>query len=77
MIGETDDAEIQEECLLVCISLVLGGNNLGQETFYHYMRDEDTDNKFLITIKTILTKNFDLTKKFMQEKNAKLEMQYK
>lgn len=26
-ISEVDDADIQEECLLVCISLVLGGNN--------------------------------------------------
>ena len=29
-ISEVEDADIQEECLLVCISLVLGGNVLAQ-----------------------------------------------
>ena len=65
-ISEVEDAEIQEECLLVCISLVLGGNTKAQETFYNFMRDEDsTDNKFMLTIKTILMRNFELVKKFM------------
>jgi hypothetical protein len=41
------------------------------------MRYEDTENKFLLTIKAMLTRNFELTKKFMIEKNAKLEMIYK
>ena len=41
------------------------------------MRDEDIENKFLSTIRAILQRNFDLTKKFMQEKNAKLDMIYK
>jgi len=76
-ISEVEDADIQEECLLVCISLVLGGNQLAQETFYSFMRYEDTENKFMLTIKTILIRNFELTKKFMIEKNAKLEMIHK
>lgn len=41
------------------------------------MRIEDVENKFLLTIKTILMRNFELTKKFMVEKNAKLEMVHK
>lgn len=41
------------------------------------MRLEDTENKFLITIKSILMRNFELTKKYMIEKNAKLEMVHK
>jgi len=41
------------------------------------MRLEDVENKFLLTIKTILMRNFELTKKFMIEKNAKLEMMHK
>jgi hypothetical protein len=61
----------------VCISLVLGGNLLAQETFYNFMRYEDTDNKFMLTLKAILLRNFELTKKFMIEKNAKLEMMHK
>jgi hypothetical protein len=76
-ISEVEDADIQEECLLVCISLVLGGNVLAQETFYNFMRYEDIENKFMLTIKSILMRNFELTKKFMIEKNAKLEMMHK
>lgn len=41
------------------------------------MRLEDTENRFLITIKSILMRNFELTKKYMIEKNAKLEMVHK
>jgi hypothetical protein len=41
------------------------------------MRYEDTDNKFMLTLKAILLRNFELTKKFMIEKNAKLEMMHK
>jgi len=42
------------------------------------MKEEDSvDNKFMMTIKKILNENFDLTKKFMIEKNAKLEMVHK
>jgi hypothetical protein len=42
------------------------------------MKEEDSaENKFMLTIKTILMRNFELTKKFMIEKNAKLEMVHK
>ena len=41
------------------------------------MRYEDTQNKFLLTIRTMLTRNFELTKKFMIEKNAKLDILHK
>jgi hypothetical protein len=62
----------------VCISLVIGGNKLAQKTFFEFMREEDfLDNKFMMTIKKILNENFDLTKKFMIEKNAKLDMVHK
>jgi len=56
---------------------VLGGNEKAQKTFFDFMRLEDTENKFLITIKSILMRNFELTKKYMIEKNAKLEMVHK
>jgi len=36
------------------------------------MKNEDPENKFLLTIRTLLVRNFELTKKFMIEKNAKL-----
>lgn len=37
---------------------------------------EDTENKFMLTIKQMLQVNFELTKKFMTDKNAKLDMIY-
>ena len=73
-----EDPDIQEECLLVCISLIIGGNQRAQQTFFEFMREEDsTENKFMLTIKQILMQNFELTKKYMIEKNAKLEMVHK
>lgn len=69
--------DIQEECLLVLISLSLGGNVFAQKTFYDFMINEDPNNNFLIAIKQLLLKNFELTKKYMIEKNAKLDMIYK
>ena len=41
------------------------------------MINEDPNNNFLIAIKQLLLKNFELTKKYMIEKNAKLDMIYK
>jgi hypothetical protein len=77
-ITEVEDPDIQEECLLVCISLIIGGNQRAQQTFFEFMREEDsTENKFMLTIKQILMQNFELTKKYMIEKNAKLEMVHK
>ena len=77
LISEEEDADIQEECLLVCISLIIGGNPNSQKAFFNYMQIDDAENKFLLTIKTILIRNFELTKKYMTEKNAKLEMVHK
>ena len=76
-ISEVEDSEIQEECLLVLISLILGGNLNAQETFYDFMVNEDPENSFMLTIKQLLQRNFELTKKFMTEKNAKLDMIHK
>ena len=42
------------------------------------MKEEDyADNGFMTTIKKILNENFDLTKKLLIEKTAKLEMVHK
>lgn len=76
-ISSNEDVDIQEECLLVLISLSLGGNAFAQKTFYDFMINEDPNNNFLIAIKQLLLKNFELTKKYMIEKNAKLDMIYK
>ena len=41
------------------------------------MINDDKDNNLLITFRTMLLRNFELTKKFLTEKNAELEMVYK
>lgn len=57
--------------------MVLGGNQKSQERFYHYMVHEDKDNSLLQTLREMLLRNFELTKKFLTEKNAALEMIFK
>ena len=41
------------------------------------MVNEDPENSFMLTIKQLLQRTFELTKKFMTEKNAKLDMIHK
>lgn len=72
-----EDPEIQEECLLVCIAIILGGNQNSQETFFKCMSQDELENKLMLTFKSMLVKNFELTKKYLNEKNAKIEMVYK
>ena len=38
------------------------------------MKYDEIENKLVSSIKTILQKNFDLTKKYLNEKNAKIEL---
>ena len=61
----------------MCISLILGGNLTSQNTFIDYMVNEDAENLLLIAIKSMLMKYFQLSKKYLTEKNAKLEMLHK
>lgn len=74
LISESSDVVIREECVLVCITLILGGNLTSQNSFIDYMIQEDSENMLLITIKGMLAKFFELTKKYLTEKNAKLEL---
>jgi hypothetical protein len=41
------------------------------------MINDDKDNNLLITFRSMLFANFDLTKKYLTEKNAELEMVFK
>ena len=54
--------------------MLIGGNKNAQENFFKYMRDEDTNNEFLCSLEKMLSEYFLLTKKYLIEKNAKLEM---
>ena len=74
LISTTSDARIREELILVCITLILGGNISSQNAFIDYMVQEDSQNLLLLTVKGMLQKYFEMTKKFLTEKNAKLEM---
>jgi hypothetical protein len=41
------------------------------------MSQDELENKLMLTFKSMLVKNFELTKKYLNEKNAKIEMVYK
>lgn len=73
-IAEVEDDALLEQCLLIGISLLIGGNNKAQEAFYVYFRDSDEYNRVLMKLKQMLMKEFDQAKAYLQEKNAKLTM---
>ena len=74
LLSDTEDPAVQMECLLVCIALLIGGNLRAQDTFFKYMTDEDHDNRLLDTVQKMLKRSFESSKKYLTEKNAKLEM---
>ena len=74
--SEEEDDENSEEILLVCISMMLGGNIECQNTFFKYMKN-DRLNGFLEKLYKMLVKYFGQSKKFLTEKNAKLEVTFK
>lgn len=76
-IQEIDDDEILEQTFLVCITLLLGGNQKSQDAFYTYFVQQDPNNIIMMKLKRLLVEQFALTKKFIGEKNAKLAMIYK
>ena len=59
---------------LVCIALLIGGNQKAQDGFYRYMTEDDAENRLLETVHLMLRRTFERTKKYLTEKNAKLEM---
>lgn len=76
-IQEADDNEILEQTFLVCITLLIGGNCKSQDAFFYYFQQKDQSNIIMNKLKILLMEHFDLTKKFIGEKNAKLAMIYK
>jgi hypothetical protein len=59
---------------LIGISLLIGGNNKAQQAFLNYFQDQDEYNRVLNKLKSIMLKEFDQAKSYLQEKNAKLTM---
>ena len=76
-IQDIDEEEILEQTFLVCITLLLGGNQKSQDAFFNYFQHQDQNNVIMMKLKRLLMEQFDLTKKFIGEKNAKLAMIYK
>ena len=76
-IQEVDDTDILDECLLICAALMLGANIKSQDAFFRYFSEIDTANLITTKIETMLETNFDLTKKTITQKNAKLAQIYK
>ena len=62
--------DIFEEAILVAISLILGGNEIGQNRFLEFMQ-EDLDNKFLNSIKDRLLEKFQKVKERENETRKK------
>ena len=66
-----EDAEVNEESMLVCIAILLGGNPNAQEEFLSYMQQDD-QNAFLLKVKEMLVRTFEHVKKVVGDKNLKL-----
>jgi hypothetical protein len=55
-----------EQCLLIAISLLLGGNKRSQEAFLNYFQEQDcSENRVLVKIKQILFHEFDQAKDYL------------
>ena len=63
---------IKEEVILLCISLLLGGNPMAQESFYEEMIN-DRNNDFLISLKELIRQYFENVKKMMKKITAQAQ----
>ena len=70
MVSVCHDPNLQLECLLLSIALLLGGNLEAQKAFLTYIQ-EDTSNSFLLQIKKVIVESFDQVKKAMTERNKR------
>ena len=74
--AKVEDHEINGECLLFCIALLLGGNFKTQEAFLTYMIEDDR-NLLLLRLKDMLLTSFDGVKKVLTEKNNLIQSRLK
>ena len=68
MLSQNQDIEVQFECILLGIALLLGGNTNVQEQFLKFMQ-EDVANSFLLGLKELIDSNFETVKKTLSERN--------
>ena len=74
-ISKCENVEAFDEAILACIALWLGGNYESQEEFLNYMM-ADNSNLFLLKIKDMIAKKFEVVKILVAEKSAQLLRQY-
>jgi len=73
-ISESDDADVNEECLLTFITLLLGGNQKTQEKILEFMKYKDEQNKLCLRVKQMLIVNFEGARKYLGQKSSLLVM---
>ena len=76
MISFAPKRQLKRQALLVAIALLIGGNKIVQNEFLNTMR-KDSQNEFLLAIKGVILKNFEIVKKFMNEINKDIDEIYK
>ena len=59
------------------MTLLLGGNRDAQDSFYKFFYFQDPTNLIMLKFKKLFIEYFDLTKKVLGEKNAKLAMMFR
>lgn len=68
IMSQTKDTEIQYECVLIGIALLIGGNSKVQKKILEYTQN-DLQNKFLCAVSDLIERNFYTVKKEMSSRN--------
>lgn len=71
LFSETKNHQILQEAVMLSVSMLIGGNLEVQSVFFSTMQ-EDMTNQFLLTLKTIITGEFEELKKNMNRLNHRL-----
>jgi hypothetical protein len=69
-------AELKNEAVLVGIAMLLSGNTRTQNMFYEFFQ-KDSKNMFMIALKVLADSNYDLIKKFCDQKIRDRELEIK
>ena len=74
-ISKWENVEAFDEAILACIALWLGGNFESQEEFLNYMMTDDS-NLFLLKIRDMIARKFEVVKILVNEKSVQLLQKY-
>ena len=74
-ISKWENVEAFDEAILACIALWLGGNFESQEEFLNYMMADDS-NLFLLKIRDMIARKFEVVKILVNEKSVQLLQKY-